>query len=45
MVAMIGGSFCGAVLHRWTASWVVIMVTILLKALSGLLICFASPEN
>lgn len=45
MVAMIGGSFFGAILHRWTASWVVIMVTILLKTLSGVLICFASPEN
>lgn len=45
MVAMIGGSFLGAILHRWTASWVVIMVTILLKALSGVLVCFASPEN
>ncbi|EKC98237.1 hypothetical protein A1Q2_07251 [Trichosporon asahii var. asahii CBS 8904] len=45
MVAMIGGSFLGAILHRWTASWVVIMVAVLLKALSGVMVCFASPEN
>lgn len=45
VTAMIAGSFIGAVLHRWTASWIVIMLAILLKALSGVLICFASPEN
>jgi len=44
VVAMIGGSFIGAALHKYTASWPVVVLTLLLKMVAWLVIAFAKPD-
>lgn len=44
ILAMIGGGFLGAVVHRYGGSWVVVVVTIALKLVAGALVCFAAAE-
>ncbi|KAL1408941.1 hypothetical protein Q8F55_005755 [Vanrija albida] len=45
VVSMLGGSFIGAVMHRWTASWIVVAVAVGLKALVLVLIALARADN
>ncbi|WOO82808.1 uncharacterized protein LOC62_04G006294 [Vanrija pseudolonga] len=45
VLSMLGGSFIGAVMHRWTASWIVVAVAVGLKALVMVLIAFARADT
>jgi uncharacterized membrane protein YoaK (UPF0700 family) len=44
VVAMIGGSFIGALLHKYTASWPVVVLTLLLKMVAWGIIALAKPD-
>ncbi|TXT10697.1 hypothetical protein VHUM_02202 [Vanrija humicola] len=45
VVSMLGGSFLGAIMHRWTASWIVVAIAVGLKALVMVLIAFARADD
>lgn len=44
VVAMISGGFLGAVIHRFAGSWVVVVVTMVLKGVAGVLVAVAVGE-
>jgi uncharacterized membrane protein YoaK (UPF0700 family) len=44
VVTMIGGSFIGAALHKYTSSWPVVVLTLLLKMVAWVCIAIAKPD-
>lgn len=45
VVSMIGGSFVGAALHRWSNTWIVVVVTVCVKFVATVMLALAAGEE
>jgi uncharacterized membrane protein YoaK (UPF0700 family) len=44
-LAMITGGLLGACIHRWAGSWEVVVVTMALKCIMVVLVCFGKVDD